>query len=259
MSEQPFIRLRNLGKTYQTKSGRVEAVGEVDLDIHRSEFVAVVGPSGCGKTTILKMLAGLVPYTAGTITIDGRAVDRPQTDVGIVFQEAILLDWRDVLSNVMLQIDIRRTDRAAGEAAARHLLKATGLDGFENKKPYELSGGMRQRVSICRALVHDPPLLLMDEPFGALDALTREQISMDIQKVWMEKRKTVLHITHSIPEAVLLADRVVVMSPRPGRIVEIIDIDLPRPRRLDKLPPAFNDYAGRIRDIFKSKGVLAMD
>jgi NitT/TauT family transport system ATP-binding protein len=259
MSEQPFIRLRNLGKTYQTKSGRVEAVGEVDLDIHRSEFVAVVGPSGCGKTTILKLLAGLVPYTAGTITIDGRAVDRPQTDVGIVFQEAILLDWRDVLSNVMLQIDIRRTDRAAGEAAARHLLKATGLDGFENKKPYELSGGMRQRVSICRALVHDPPLLLMDEPFGALDALTREQISMDIQKVWMEKRKTVLHITHSIPEAVLLADRVVVMSPRPGRIVEIIDIDLPRPRRLDKLPPAFNDYAGRIRDIFKSKGVLAMD
>jgi NitT/TauT family transport system ATP-binding protein len=256
---EPFIRLRNLGKTYQTKSGRVEAVGEVDLDIRKSEFVAVVGPSGCGKTTILKMLAGLVPYTAGSITIDGRVVDRPQTDVGIVFQEAILLDWRDVLSNVMLQIDIRRMDRTAGEAAARALLKATGLDGFEHKKPYELSGGMRQRVSVCRALVHDPPLLLMDEPFGALDALTREQISMDIQRLWMEKRKTALLITHSIPEAVLLADRVVVMSPRPGRIEEIIDIDLPRPRRLDRLPPAFNDYAGRIRDIFKSKGVLAMD
>jgi NitT/TauT family transport system ATP-binding protein len=186
-------------------------------------------------------------------------VERPQTDVGIVFQESILLDWRDVLSNVMLQVDIRGMDRATYESVAKHLLKQTGLEGFENKKPYELSGGMRQRVSICRALVHDPPLLLMDEPFGALDALTREQISMDIQRVWMDKRKTALHITHSIPEAVLLADRVVVMSPRPGRIVEIIDIDLPRPRRLDKLPPRFNDYAGRIRDIFKSKGVLAMD
>ena len=148
-----------------------------------------------------------------------------------------MLDWRDVLSNVMLQIDIRRMDRAKYEPVAMDLLKATGLDGFEQKKPYELSGGMRQRVSICRALVHDPPLLLMDEPFGALDALTREQISMDIQRIWMEKRKTALHITHSIPEAVLLADRVVVMGPRPGRIVEIIDIDLPRPRRLDKLPP----------------------
>jgi NitT/TauT family transport system ATP-binding protein len=255
----PFIRLSNVGKTYKTKSGTVEACGEVDLEIRESEFLAIVGPSGCGKTTILKMLAGLLPHTSGTITIGGRKVEGPQTDVGIVFQEAILLDWRDVLANVMLQIDIRKMDRAAGEASARTLLKATGLEGFEHKKPYELSGGMRQRVSICRALVHDPPLLLMDEPFGALDALTREQISMDIQRLWMEKRKTALHITHSIPEAVLLADRVVVMSPRPGRIVEIIDIDLPRPRRLDKLPPAFNDYAGRIRDIFKSKGVLAMD
>jgi NitT/TauT family transport system ATP-binding protein len=200
-----------------------------------------------------------LPYTAGEITIGERRVDRPQTDVGIVFQEAILLDWRDVLSNVMLQIDIRRMDRATYEPVARHLLRSTGLQGFEEKKPYELSGGMRQRVSICRALVHDPPLLLMDEPFGALDALTREQISMDIQRVWMEKRKTAIHITHSIPEAVLLADRVVVMSPRPGRIVEIIEVDLPRPRRLDRLPQRFNDYAGRIREIFKSKGVLAMD
>src|SRR5262249_43919537 len=154
---------------------------------------------------------------------------------------------------------IRRMDRAKYEPVAMHLLRATGLTGFERKKPYELSGGMRQRVSICRALVHDPPLLLMDEPFGALDALTREQISMDIQRVWMEKRKTALHITHSIPEAVLLADRVVVMSPRPGASVEIIAVDLPRPRRLDRLPPRFNEYTDRIRDIFKAKGVLAMD
>ena len=256
---QPYIRLENVGKVYDTKGGTVEACAEVHLDIRQSEFVAIVGPSGCGKTTILKMVAGLVPYTSGSITVGGRKVDRPQTDIGIVFQESILLDWRDVLSNVMLQVDIRGMDRATYAAVAKHLLRQTGLEGFENKKPYELSGGMRQRVSICRALVHDPPLLLMDEPFGALDALTREQISMDIQKLWMDKRKTALHITHSIPEAVLLADRVVVMSPRPGRIVEILDIDLPRPRRLDKLPPRFNEHAGRIRDIFKSKGVLAMD
>jgi NitT/TauT family transport system ATP-binding protein len=239
----PYIRLENVGKVYDTKGGPVEACAEVDLDIRQSEFVAIVGPSGCGKTTLLKMVAGLVPYSTGSISVGGRKVDRPQTDVGIVFQESILLDWRDVLSNVMLQVDIRGMDRAAYEGVAKHLLRQTGLEGFESRKPYELSGGMRQRVSICRALVHDPPLLLMDEPFGALDALTREQISMDIQRVWMEKRKTALHITHSIPEAVLLADRVVVM----------------RPGRLDKLPQRFNDYAGRIRDIFKSRGVLAMD
>ena len=256
---EPYIRLQNVAKVYDTKGGGVEACVDVNLDIRRSEFVAIVGPSGCGKTTILKMVAGLVPYSAGAITVGGSVVDRPQTDVGIVFQDAIMLDWRDVISNVMLQIDIRRMDRVKYEPVAAHLLRQTGLEGFERKKPYELSGGMRQRVSICRALVHDPPLLLMDEPFGALDALTREQISMDIQRLWMEKRKTALHITHSIPEAVLLADRVVVMGPRPGRIVEIIEIDLPRPRRLDKLPPKFNEYAERIRDIFKSKGVLAMD
>jgi NitT/TauT family transport system ATP-binding protein len=255
----PYIRLKDVGKVYDTRNGTVEACADVSLDIQEHEFVAVVGPSGCGKTTIMKMVAGLQPNTAGTITVGGRRVDRPQTDVGIVFQEAILLDWRDVLANVMLQIEIRQLDRAEYEPIARHLIEATGLTGFEHKRPYELSGGMRQRVSICRALVHDPPLLLMDEPFGALDALTREQISMDIQRVWMEKRKTALHITHSIPEAVLLADRVVVMSPRPGRIVEIIDIDLPRPRRLDKLPPRFNEYSTHIRDIFKAKGVLAMD
>jgi NitT/TauT family transport system ATP-binding protein len=256
---EPYIRLRNVGKVYQTKSGAVEACVDINFDIRRSEFVAIVGPSGCGKTTILKMVAGLAPYTSGTITISGKRVDRPQTDVGIVFQESIMLDWRDVLSNVMLQIDIRNLDRAKYTPIARNLLKETGLGGFEQKKPYELSGGMRQRVSICRALVHDPAMLMMDEPFGALDALTREQIATDIQRLWMETRKTALHITHSIPEAVLLADRVVVMGPRPGRIVEIIDVDLPRPRRLDKLSERFHQYSSRIRTIFKSQGVLAMD
>jgi NitT/TauT family transport system ATP-binding protein len=256
---EPFIRFENVSKVYYTKSGAVQACMDINLDIKQSEFVAVVGPSGCGKTTLLKMVAGLMPNSSGTITIGGKRVKGPQTDVGIVFQDAIMLDWRDVLSNVMLQIDIRKMNHATYQPVAMELLTKTGLAGFEKKKPYELSGGMRQRVSICRALVHDPPLLLLDEPFGALDALTREQISMDIQHLWMEKRKTALFITHSIPEAVLLADRVVVMSPRPGRIVEIIDVDLPRPRRLDRLPPKFNEYSGRIRDIFKSAGVLAMD
>jgi NitT/TauT family transport system ATP-binding protein len=255
----PYNRLHNVGKRYGTKSGVIEACADINLDIKESEFVAIVGPSGCGKTTILKMVAGLAPYTSGTITIGGKKVDCPQTDVGIVFQEAIMLDWRDVLANVMLQIDIRKMDRAKYEPVARDLLKATGLEGFEKKRPYELSGGMRQRVSICRALVHGPTMLMMDEPFGALDALTREQISMDIQRLWMETRKTALHITHSIPEAVLLADRVVVMGPRPGRIVEILEIDLPRPRRLDRLPERFHEYSTHIRNIFKSKGVLAMD
>jgi len=255
----PYIRLQNVGKTYQTRSGIVEACSDINLDIKQSEFVAIVGPSGCGKTTILKMIAGLSSHTSGTITVGGKKVDKPQTEVGIVFQEAIMLDWRDVLANVMLQIDIRKMDRAKYIPIAMDLLKATGLAGFEAKKPYELSGGMRQRVSICRALVHNPTMLMMDEPFGALDALTREQIAMDIQKLWMETRKTALHITHSIPEAVLLADRVVVMGPRPGRIVEILDIDLPRPRRLDQLSDRFHEYSTHIRNIFKSKGVLAMD
>ena len=256
---EPFIRLKNVEKTYLTKDSTILAVDDVSFDINESEFVAIVGPSGCGKTTILKMLAGLVPYTGGDITIGGKRVDRPQTDLGIIFQDAIMLDWRDVLSNVMLQINIRKLDKSKYEPRAMALLQDVGLDGFEHKKPYELSGGMRQRVSICRALVHNPPLLLMDEPFGALDALTREQISMDIQHLWMEERKTALLITHSIPEAVLLSDRVIVMTPRPGRIQEIIDIDLPRPRRLDRLPDKFNEYAGHIRQIFQASGVLALD
>ena len=244
---------------YQAEDGPVLAVDDVSFEIKESEFVAIVGPSGCGKTTLLKMLAGLVSYTSGTISIGDKVVDKPQTDFGIIFQDAVLLDWRNVLSNVMLQIEIRGMDKTTYRAAAMDLLKTVGLEGFEKKNPYELSGGMRQRVSICRALVHDPPLLLMDEPFGALDALTREQISMDIQHLWMEERKTALLITHSIPEAVLLADRVIVMSPRPGQIIEVFEIDIPRPRRLDNLPPKFDEYAGEIRKIFQAKGVLAFD
>lgn len=258
MSE-PYIQLKNVDKIYITNNDAITACQDVSFDINESEFIAIVGPSGCGKTTILKMLAGLVPYTHGTITIGGEPVTEPITDLGIIFQDSVLLDWRDVISNVLIQCDIRGMNRTEYEGVAKKLLNDVGLEGFENKKPYELSGGMKQRVSICRSLVHDPPLLLMDEPFGALDALTREQISMDIQHLWMEQRKTALLITHSIPEAVLLADRVIVMTPRPGRISEIIDIDLPRPRRLDKLPERYNELTGHIRNIFKEAGVLEMD
>jgi len=258
MSE-PYIQMGNVNKIYVTKSGAVTACQNINFNVNESEFIAIVGPSGCGKTTILKMIAGLVSYTDGSILVGGKLVTKPVTNVGIIFQDAVLMDWRDVLSNVLIQCDIRGMNRSKYESVAKKLIKDVGLDGFENKKPFELSGGMRQRVAICRALVHNPPLLLMDEPFGALDALTREQISMDIQHLWMEQRKTALLITHSISEAVLLADRVIVMTPRPGRIAEIIDIDLPRPRRLDKLPSHYNELTGKIRNIFKEAGVLAMD
>lgn len=253
---EPYIRLKNVEKTYLTKDDAIVACQDVTIDINDNQFISIVGPSGCGKTTILKMIAGLVPYSGGSIEINGESVKGPQTNLGIIFQDAVLLDWRNVLSNVLLQIEVRGMDRDKYKPIAMDLLRDVGLEGFELKKPYELSGGMRQRVSICRSLVHDPPLLLMDEPFGALDALTREQISMDIQHLWMEKQKTVVLITHSISEAVLLSDRVIVMSPRPGRIVEIFDIDLPRPRRLDDLPKKYNEYTGDIRKIFQEQGVL---
>ena len=226
------LQIEHLTKRYrlERESSQAIALQDVSLAVNDGEFLAVVGPSGCGKTTILKMVAGLAPYTAGSITVGGRRVDRPQTDVGIVFQEAIMLDWRDVLDNVMLQIDIRHMDRAKFEPVARGLLKATGLEGFENKKPYELSGGMRQRVSICRALVHDPPLLLMDEPFGALDLILRRQMNVELQRIWIERSPTTLLVTHGVDEAVFLADRVVVLGGRPGRIRGIVDIPFPHPR-----------------------------
>lgn len=254
------LRVEGVSKVYETREGDpLPALDPTDIDVAPGEFVAVVGPSGCGKSTLLSLVAALFPVSGGRILIDGEEIKRPHPKVGVVFQTDLLLYWRTVLDNLLLPAEIKGWDRRAYTARAERLLEQVGLAGFGQKYPSELSGGMKQRVALARALIQEPGLLLMDEPFGALDALTREQISMDIQRIWMDRRKTALHITHSIPEAVLLADRVVVMSPRPGRIVEIIDIDLPRPRRLDKLPQKFNDYAGRIRDIFKSKGVLAMD
>jgi NitT/TauT family transport system ATP-binding protein len=252
-----YLGVENLTKVYATREGPVRALDNVSFGARRGEFVSIVGPSGCGKSTLLMMAAGLLPVSSGAIAVDGEPVTRPRTDLGIVFQSPVLLEWRSALGNVLLQAEARAMPRREAEAKARALLGSVGLAGFEGKYPHELSGGMRQRVSLCRALIHEPPLLLMDEPFGALDALTRDQIVLDLQSLWNERRMTVLFITHSVAEAVFLSDRVVVMTPRPGRIDRIIDIALPRPRRLAMRELAeFAAYNRQILDCFLSRGVL---
>ena len=253
----PFVRLERVDKAFTSKGARLKAVDNVTLDILPGEFVSIVGPSGCGKSTLMMMVSGLISASAGRIEIRGNDITSPFTDVGIIFQRDALLEWRTILDNVMLQIDVRGLSRRDYEPKARALLKQVGLAGFEDFHPWELSGGMRQRVSMCRALVHDPALLLMDEPFGALDALTREQMNLDLQHIWLQQRKTVLFITHSIWEAIFLADRVIVMSPRPGRIATEIRIDLPRPRKLAIRETAiFGDYTAQVRQQFQAFGLL---
>jgi NitT/TauT family transport system ATP-binding protein len=247
----PLITISEVGKTYRTTSGgAVKALDSVTLDIEAQEFVVVVGPSGCGKTTLLRILAGLAVPSSGKVRLRDEVVRGPRRDVGVVFQDAVLLPWRTVLGNVMLPALILGLDKSACRQRAGELLELVGLGGFEDKYPHELSGGMRQRASIARALLHDPSLLLMDEPFGALDAMTRESMNLELLGIWQKAKKTVFFITHSIPEAVLLADRVVVMSPRPGRIVETMAIDLPRPRGLDIFgQPRAAGYVNRIREV----------
>ncbi len=253
----PLIRIDGVSKTYRTADGPVPSLSPLSFDIGEGEFMTIVGPSGCGKSTLLKMVAGLLAPTGGTITLGGKRVEGPPDDVGIVFQSPVLLGWRSVLDNVMLQIEMRKLPRSQYLPKAKALLETTGLAGFERKFPWQLSGGMQQRASICRALVHDPAVLLMDEPFGALDAMTRERMNLELQRIWSATRKTVLFITHSIPEAVFLADRVLVMSERPGSIAAIYDVDLPRPRTLSIMgDPAFNALTQRIRTHFYSQGTL---
>src|SRR5262249_21538847 len=208
---------------------RLGVACRLSLAACEGEFVALVGPSGCGKSTLLKLVSGLIPLSSGVIRVNSELVRRPTASVGIVFQNPVLMAWRATLRNILLQIEIPGRDVEGYRAPARELIQLVGLDGFENAYPHQLSGGMQQRVGLCRALVHDPDLLLMDEPFGALDALMREQMNAELQRIWMERRKTVLFITHSISEAVYLADRVPVMSPRPGRIVGEIKVELARP------------------------------
>ena len=252
-----YVAIDGVAKTYKRDGRETHALEHIDLAIREGEFLAIVGPSGCGKSTLLRLVAGLHLPTAGVVRVGGRVVDRPQTDLGIVFQSPVLLDWRTAVNNVLVQVELRGMDPRAWRERALRLLEQVGLRDFADRYPHELSGGMRQRVAIARALIHDAPLLLMDEPFGALDALTREQMRLDLEALWLATRKTVLFITHSIDEAVLLADRVVVMSPRPGKIEQIMDIRMPRPRGLDaRRLPEFADTTERITNIFLARGVL---
>jgi NitT/TauT family transport system ATP-binding protein len=257
VSERPYLSVQGLSKVYATRDGPVRALDQVSVGERRGEFLSIVGPSGCGKSTLLMIAAGLLPASGGAVSIDGARVAGPRTDIGIVFQSPVLLEWRTALGNVMLQAEAKKLERGAAERRARELLAAVGLSGFEHKYPHELSGGMRQRVSLCRALIHNPVQLLMDEPFGALDALTRDQLVLDLQQIWNERRMTVLFITHSVAEAVFLSDRVVVMTPRPGRIDRVIDVDLPRPRTLAMRETAeFARLSREILDVFLARGVL---
>ena len=254
---RPYVELTGVAKTYRRGDRETHAIERVDLAIRESEFLTIVGPSGCGKSTLLRIVAGLQLASAGDVRVDGRIVDRPQTNLGIVFQSPVLLDWRTALNNVLVQVELRGLDPRAYKDRALRMLDQVGLKDFADRYPYELSGGMRQRVAIARALIHDAPLLLMDEPFGALDALTREQMRLDLEALWLATRKTVLFITHSIDEAVLLADRVVVMSPRPGTVECVLDIALPRPRGLEaRRAQAFVEATERITGIFLARGVL---
>lgn len=249
------ISARGVSKAFRAGKNSIEALRDIDLDVSAGEFVAIVGASGCGKSTLLRLVGGLMAPTSGEVVIGGKVVTEPSPGIGIVFQTPVLLPWRTVQQNVQLPLDIQRSGKEPERIA--ELLALVGLHGFEHCRPYELSGGMQQRVALCRALVTNPSLLLMDEPFGALDALTREQMNLELQRVWMDTGKTIVLITHSITEAVMLADRVVVMTPRPGRIQEIIEIRLPRPRDFSCLrEPEFHSASERIRMLMNASGFL---
>lgn len=251
------IVLERVSKIYEAGARPTVALQDTSLRIGRGEFVSIVGPSGCGKSTLMKMIAGLHLPSSGRITVGGRLVAGPVTDIGIVFQAPVLLEWRTILDNVLVQIELRGLPKNAYRDRALQLLDSVGLRDFADRYPDELSGGMRQRAAIVRALIHEPPLLLMDEPFGALDALTREQMRLDLEDLWLSKPMTVVFVTHSVDEAILLSDRVVVMSPRPGQVERIIDINMPRSRGLDaRRHPVFEETTQLVTDIFLSRGIL---
>ena len=245
------VAITSVSVRFRTKRTQVTALRDVSCDVAPGEFVAIVGPSGCGKSTLLKVVAGLTSPTSGQATLFGRPITGPRRDIGFVFQRAALLEWRSVRRNIMLQAEMRRMRGPDVRQRVDALIEMTGLRGFEDALPHELSGGMQQRVSLCRALVHEPPVLLMDEPFGALDALTREQLNVELHRVWRETGTTVLLVTHSITEAVYLSSRVVVMSARPGSVLEITPVDLPSKR--DYAPtladPEFASVAKHIREL----------
>jgi NitT/TauT family transport system ATP-binding protein len=244
------IHIEHLSKVYASREGSVTALDDVNLSIRANEFVTLVGPSGCGKSTLLKVIGALIKPSRGVLLHDGEPVTNPTRDVGIVFQEAVLLQWRTVLENVLLPAEILGLDKAKSRSRAMDLINLVGLGGFEKRYPRELSGGMQQRVSICRALIHNPSVLLMDEPFAALDALTREELGFELMRIWAADKKTVVFVTHNITEAILLADRVVAMTPRPGRIARVVDIALARPRTIDiEFTETFKSYSDQVREV----------
>jgi NitT/TauT family transport system ATP-binding protein len=249
----PLIAVQNISKVFTSGAKTVHALEKVSFEIQAGHFVSLVGPSGCGKSTLLKIVSGLLPASSGTISVSDKRVNEPLENVGMVFQSPVLLKWRPVLGNVLLPVEFAKRDVASHTGRARSLLKLVGLEGFEEMYPHQLSGGMQQRVSLCRALVMDPQLLLMDEPFGALDAMTRDELDMELLRIWQDRKKTVLFVTHSIQEAVFLSDHVIVMSARPGRLLEQITIQLPRPRTMEMMSaPRFGEYTLRIRSLLAS-------
>ncbi|MBO2458638.1 ABC transporter ATP-binding protein [Actinomadura violacea] len=245
------VRIDEVAVRFRSKKREVTALREVSLDVPPGEFVAIVGPSGCGKSTMLKLVAGLLKPSTGTVRLNGEQVGGPRADIGYVFQRAALLEWRSARKNILLQAEMRKMPAEQARKRTAELIEMTGLTGFEDALPHELSGGMQQRVALCRALLHEPPVLLMDEPFGALDALTREQLNIEMNRIWRETGTTVLLVTHSVAEAAYLANRVVVMTDRPGSIAEVIDVDLPPERDYAQTmaQPEFARVTGRIRTL----------
>jgi NitT/TauT family transport system ATP-binding protein len=256
----PLIVVENVQKIFKSGAKTVHALSGVSFDVPEGSFVSIVGPSGCGKSTLLKIISGLAAANAGRVAVGGAPVEGPLENVGMVFQAPVLLKWRSVAANIMLPVEFAGLDRAAHWEKARSLIRLVGLEGFEETPPYELSGGMQQRVSLCRALVTDPRLLLMDEPFGALDAMTRDELDLELLRICGEKKMTVLFVTHNIQEAVFLSDHVVVMSPRPGKVIEKVSVELPRPRTLEMMSGAeFGRYTLRIRGMLASAGGKSAD
>jgi NitT/TauT family transport system ATP-binding protein len=249
------VDIVDLTVRFQSKRSATTALTDVTMRVEAGEFVTIVGPSGCGKSTLLKVVAGLVKPTAGSVSLLGEPVTRPQQNIGFAFQRAALLEWRGVRKNILLQAEMRGMDRARAGARADELIELTGLTGFEKALPHELSGGMQQRVALCRALLHEPPVLLMDEPFGALDALTREGLNAELNRIWRETGTTILLVTHSIAEAVFLGTRVEVMSPRPGRLVRTLPVDLPAERDYAQVmtDPGFGTLTREIRQLLGSQ------
>ena len=252
----PAISVKEIFKRFSVKDGAIVALTDVTTEIPGGQFVSILGPSGCGKSTLLSIIAGLETASQGSVRVGDVVVDRPYVDAGMVFQKDLLLEWRSSLDNILLQFEMRGENPRPHKDEALQLLRLVGMEGFANQRPYELSGGMRQRVSICRALVHDPKILFMDEPFGALDAITRDQLNLDLARLTGAGGKTVLFVTHSIKEAVFLSDRVLVMSPRPGRIVADVLIDIGRPRETSvQDSESFVRYERQLREILDEAGV----